>query len=123
MTGACLRCHTNTVVTEPGRLCFRCRPPSAEEHARTWLPENYFLKLSTFDVGILWGLLGARVAESGGVVPAGVMRLLGKLDEITNAIYGESGDTESAGGSSEDDIPPAFRKDAGGSSEPKGGGQ
>lgn len=109
MTGACLRCHTNTVVTEPGRLCFRCRPPSAQEHARTWLPENYFLKLSTFDVGILWGLLGARVAESGGVVPAGVMRLLGKLDEITNAIYGESGDTESAGGSSDEiEIPHGF---------------
>lgn len=103
MISRCSRCDVLTPVTEPGPLCFRCRPPTAAELAATWLPENCSLQLSAFDVGILLGAL-SQTLKYPGVTPAGVMYLLARLDRLAATFY-----------------PDDETKDAGGSSEPGGG--
>lgn len=124
MIAACNRCEMLTVVTPPGGLCFRCRPPSDDELARTWLPETHVLKLSAMDVGFLSGALYRVVKEHPeSPVPAGVARLLGKLDQIAEDIY----DLQVVAQAKADPGPPVpfdperlLAGDAGGSSEPGG---
>lgn len=92
MIGDCSRCLMHTVLAGPEALCFRCRPPTAEELAATWLPEPYTLTLTAMDVGFLQGMVYRRLRDEspGSVVPAGVARLLGKLDALAEQIYEDS---------------------------------
>lgn len=85
----CAKCSLCYVGPEP--LCYRCLPLEATT-GPGWLPEAYTLKLSAMDVGVLLGALFRRIDDAPAAVPvpAGVLRLLRKLDELAGQIYGES---------------------------------
>lgn len=72
--------------------CWRCRPLS-ETTGPSWLPEDYSLKLSAFEVGFLFGIVSKSAHESEHAVPAGILRLLKKIEEQWDRGYHD----ESAG--------------------------
>jgi hypothetical protein len=85
----CARCGL-LFGSEGSGLCERCRPLT-ETTGPNWLPESYTLKLTAMDVGFLVGAINRRVTEAPGeVIPAGVLRLMRKLDELSATIYGEN---------------------------------
>jgi hypothetical protein len=85
--GNCAKCGIPFGSQDGSGLCARCRPLS-DTSGPDWLPETLTLKLTVMDVGFLWGMLHRQIYDGRtSMVPAGVLRLMRKLDDLSNEVY------------------------------------
>lgn len=89
MTEKTCACGMRFGAEDDDPRCWRCRPLE-ETTGPDWLPESYTLKLTALDVGYLTASVVSLLSSpKEAVAPAGILRLLRKLETIVQKMYEE----------------------------------